>query len=112
MDEKTLSMEVFVRSLTEDQLDVCESDEKRLGELFSAGWSEANSVRFARTMFHARRVKPDVTVEAVFEDAFRFGLVYIGDETAFAQMLGLGGDAVRGAAKKQTRKSRLSGVGV
>jgi len=75
MDNKTLSMEVFLKSLTEDQADTCESDEKQLAAIFSAGWSEATAVLFHRTMLHVRRINPDATVEVIFEAAFRPGLI-------------------------------------
>ena len=76
----------FLESLTEEQADTCESDEKQLAEIFGGGWSEATSVQFHRTMLHARRVNPDVTVEGVFEVAFRIGLSVIGDEDVFARL--------------------------
>jgi hypothetical protein len=74
MDNQTLSMEVFLKSLTEEQADTCERDEKQLAEIFSAGWSEAAAVQFHRTLLHARRVDPATTVDGVFEAAFRLGL--------------------------------------
>lgn len=73
-------MELFLKSLTEDQAETCESDEKLLAEMFNAGWSEETAVQFHRTMLHARRVEPDVTVAGVFDVAFRLGLAFIGDE--------------------------------
>jgi hypothetical protein len=86
MDSKTLEMEVFLKSLTEEQADTCESDEKQLAEIFKAGWSEATAVQFHRTMLHARRVNPGVTVEGVFEAAFQLGLSFIGDEAVLARV--------------------------
>ena len=87
MDNQTLSMEVFLKSLTEEQADTCERDEKQLSELFSAGWSEATAVQFHRTMLHGRRVNPAMTVEGVFEFAFRLGLSFIGDEEVMARVM-------------------------
>ena len=87
MDNQTLSMEVFLKSLTADQANVCESDEKQLAEVFSAGWSEASAVRFHRAMLHSRRIlAADVTVEGVFEEALRLGLSFIGDEEILARL--------------------------
>jgi hypothetical protein len=86
MDNQTLDLEVFMKSLTEEQADTCESDEKQLAEIFSEGWSEENAVRFHRAMLHARRVAPDVTVEGVFEAAFHLGLSFIGDEDVLARI--------------------------
>ena len=86
MDNQTLTMEVFLKSLTEEQADTCGSDEKQLSEIFSAGWSEATAVHFHRTMLHARRVSPGVTVECVFEAAFQLGLSFIGDESVLARV--------------------------
>jgi hypothetical protein len=86
MDSKTLDMEVFLKSLTEEQADTCESDEKQLAEIFKAGWSEETAVQFHRTMLHARRVNPGVTVEGVFEAAFQLGLSFIGDEAVLARV--------------------------
>ena len=79
-------MEVFMKSVTEEQADACESDEKQLGEIFSAGWSEATAVLFHRAMLHARRVDPNVTVEGVFEVALRLGLSFIGNEDVLARI--------------------------
>ena len=86
MDNKTRSMEVFLKSLTEEQVSTCESDEKQLAEIFNAGWSETIAVKFHRTMLHARRVDPGVTVEGVFEIAFQLGLAFIGDEDVLARI--------------------------
>jgi hypothetical protein len=86
MDSKTLEMEVFLKSLTEEQADVCESDEKQLAVIFSEGWSEANAVRFHRAMLHARRVNPGVTVEGVFEATLYLGLSFMGDEAVLARV--------------------------
>jgi hypothetical protein len=86
MDSRTLSMEVFLKSLTEEQADTCERDEKQLAEIFSEGWSEENAVHFHRAMLHARRVEPNVTVEGVFEMAFQLGLSFIGDEAVLARV--------------------------
>src|SRR5438270_2557973 len=86
MDNQTLTMEVFLKSLTEEQTDTCESDEKQLSEIFSEGWSEENAVRFHRAMLHARRVEPGVTVEGVFEIAFQLGLTFVGDEEILARV--------------------------
>lgn len=85
MDNKTLNAEAFLKSLTDAEMDVCESEEKQLAEIFSEGWSEENGVRFHRAMLHARRVKPDVTVEGVFEVALMLGLSFIGDEDVLAR---------------------------
>lgn len=86
MDNQTSDLKVFIKSLTEEQADTCERDEKQLGEIFSEGWSEANALRFHRTMLHARRVEPGVTVEGVFEAAFELGLTFIGDERVLARV--------------------------
>lgn len=86
MDNQTLDLETFLKSLTEEQADSCESDERQLAEIFSEGWSEANAVRFHRAMLHARRIEPGVTVEGVFEIAFQLGLTFIGDEEILARV--------------------------
>jgi hypothetical protein len=86
MDNQTLSVEVFLKSLTEVQADTCERDEKQLTGLFKAGWSEENAVCFHRAMLHARRVNPTITVEGVFEAAFRLGLSFIGDESVLTRL--------------------------
>ncbi len=85
MDNQT-SMKEFLESLTEEQADTCESDEKQLAEIFGSGWSEATAVQFHRAMLHARRVEPGATVEGVFEVAFRIGLSVIGNEDVFARL--------------------------
>src|ERR1700723_334293 len=87
MDNQTRSMEVLLKSLTEDQADACERDEKQLAEIFNAGWSEETAVQFHRTMLHARRVNPAVTVEGVFAGAFQLGLSFIGDEAVLARLI-------------------------
>ena len=79
-------MEVFLKSLTEEQANTCESDEKQLSQIFSAGWSEASAVHFHRAMLHARRVDPSVTVEGIFESALHLGLSFIGDEDVLARL--------------------------
>src|ERR1017187_7757369 len=76
MDNQTSSMEVFLKSLTGEQADTCERDEKLLTEIFHAGLSEVTAVQFHRTVLRARRVKPDTTVEGIFEVAFRLGLSF------------------------------------
>jgi hypothetical protein len=86
MDNQTLSVEVFLKSLTEEQAETCERDEKQLAEFFNEGWSEENAVRFHRAMLHARRVDPGVTVEGIFEAAFNLGLSFIGDEDVLARL--------------------------
>jgi hypothetical protein len=86
MDNQTTSMEVFSKSLTEEQADSCENDEKQLAQIFSEGWSEANAVLFHRAMLHARRIIPGFTVEGVFEIAFQLGLTFIGDEEILARL--------------------------
>lgn len=86
MNNQTGQMEVFLKSLTEEQMDTCERDEKQLAEIFHAGWSEATAVQFHRAMLHARRVNPDVTVEGVFEAAFSLGLAFIGDKDVLARV--------------------------
>src|ERR1017187_2992289 len=86
MDNQTLSMEVFLKSLTEDQADTCGRDERRLAEIFNAGQSEKTSVQFHQAMLHARRVNPGVTVEGIFEAAFQLGLAFIGDEAVLARL--------------------------
>lgn len=86
MDNQTLNLEVFGRSLTEEQAAICESNEKQLGEIFSTGWSEESAVCFHRAMLHARRVDPKVTVEGIFEIAFQLGLSFIGDEDILARL--------------------------
>lgn len=75
MDNQTLSIKTFLESLTEDQADMCERDEKQLAEIFSSGWSEATSVQFHRVMLHARRANSAATVEGVFEAVLRLGLL-------------------------------------
>lgn len=86
MDSHTLDLGVFVRSLTEEQSDTCVSDEKQLGEIFSAGWSEQTAVLFHRAMLHTRRVEPDVTVEGLFEAALNLGLSFVSDEEILARV--------------------------
>jgi hypothetical protein len=86
MDNQTSSMEVFLKSLTGEQADTCERDEKLLTEIFHAGLSEVTAVQFHRTVLRARRVKPDTTVEGIFEVAFRLGLSFIGDEAVLARL--------------------------
>ncbi len=86
MDMQTSDLKVFLMSLTEEQADKCESDEKQLAKIFNEGWSEENAVRFHRAMFHARRVQSSVTVEGLFEVAFHLGLSFIGDEDVLARM--------------------------
>ena len=81
MDNQTRSMEVFLDSLTEEQVDTCERDEKQLAEIFDAGWSEETAVLFHRAMLCARRVNPNETnVSGVFETAFRLGLEILGND--------------------------------
>lgn len=89
MDMQTLDVDIFLRSLTEEQMDTCESDEKKLEEIFKEGWSEETAVRFHRAMICARRITPDATVEGVFETALRVGLTFLAD---------------LGAEKKQNRE--------
>jgi len=86
MANQTLSMDVFFESLTEEQAETCERDEKQLTEIFNAGWSEATAVQFHRAMLHARRVNPATTVEGVFESAFRLGLEFMGDKAILARL--------------------------
>jgi hypothetical protein len=86
MDNQTLDFEIFAKSLTEEQANTCESDEKQLAQIFSEGWSEENAVRFHRAMLHARRVEPGVTVEGIFEIALQLGLTFIGDEEILARI--------------------------
>jgi len=86
MDNQTLDLKAFMKSLSEEQSESCESDEKQLAVIFDEGWSEANAVRFHRAMLHARRVKPGVTVEGIFEVALYLGLEFIGDEAVFARL--------------------------
>ena len=86
MDNQTLSIEVFLKSLTEEQADACESDETQLAQIFSEGWSEANAVRFHRAMLHVRRVDPNATVEGLFEVALHLGLTFMGDERVLARI--------------------------
>ncbi|MDR5729804.1 MAG: hypothetical protein RB191_20515 [Terriglobia bacterium] len=81
-----MNVEVFLKSLTEEQADVCESDEKQLAEIFKAGWSEETAVQFHRAMLHARRINPATTVEGVFEVAFYLGLSFIGNEDVLARL--------------------------
>jgi hypothetical protein len=87
MDNQTLSIDVFGESLTKEQSDACERDEVELGRIFSEGWSEENAVRFHRAMLHARRVEPEVTVDALFEFALRIGLSFLGDEDVLARLV-------------------------
>ena len=86
MDNQTSKMEVFLKSLTEEQTDTCECDEKQLAEIFSAGWTEEAAVHFHRALLHARHVDPAVTVEGAFEVALRLGLAFIGDEEVLARL--------------------------
>lgn len=86
MDNQTLSMQAFAKTLSEEEADTCERDEKQLAEIFNEGWSEANAVLFHRAMLHARRVEPGFTVEGVFEIAFHLGLTFIGDEEVLARL--------------------------
>ncbi|MDR3764437.1 MAG: hypothetical protein P4M01_10110 [Acidobacteriota bacterium] len=86
MDDQALSMEAFLTSLTEEQVNTCESDEKQLAEIFDSGWSDATAVQFHRAMLHARHVGVNVTVEGVFEMAFRLGLAFLGDEGVLARL--------------------------
>jgi hypothetical protein len=86
MNMQTLDLEVFMRSLTEEQMDACESDEKKLGEIFEAGWSENTAVRFHRAMLSTRRIDPEVTVDGVLEVALWVGLSFLGNEGVFARL--------------------------
>lgn len=86
MNMETLDMEVFLRSLTEEKMDVCENDEKKLGEILKNGLSEEAAVRFYRTILCTRRIDPEVTVEGVFEVALWVGLSFLGDEEVFARL--------------------------
>lgn len=79
MNMQTLDMGIFLQSLTPDQIDVCENDQKRLAEIFEAGWSEETAVLFHRAMLF-RRIDPKVTVEGLFESALRVGLSSLVDE--------------------------------
>lgn len=108
MDNQTLDLEVFMRSLSEEQLDACESDEKQLGEIFSAGWSEGTAVLFHRAMLNARSIEPGVTVEGVFETAFRLGLSFVGDRDVMARVFKGTGDGVLvcGIAARDNIKDR------
>lgn len=85
MDNQTTSMEVFAKSLSEEEAAMCEKDEAQLSEIFSAGWSEKNAVQFHRAMLNARRVEPSFTVEGIFELALQLGLTFIGDEEILAR---------------------------
>lgn len=86
MNMQTLDMEVFFRSLTEEQMDICESDEKKLREIFEEGWSEATAVRFHRAMLTTRRFDPGTTVEGVMEVALWVGLAFLSDEEVCARL--------------------------
>lgn len=107
MDMQTLDVDIFLRSLTEEQMDTCESDEKKLNEIVREGFSEETAVRFARAMICARRLTPDATVEGVFETALRVGLTFL---------CNLNGEKLTTPARKQNRedgalsKRRKSGV--
>jgi hypothetical protein len=83
---QTLDLEVFMRSLTEEQMDACESDEKKLGEIFEAGWSEHTAVRFHRAMLCTKRIDPEVTVDGVLEVALWVGLSFLANERVFARL--------------------------
>ncbi len=98
MDMQTLDMEIFLRSLTEDQMNTCESDEKKLAEIFAKGWSIKTAVRFHRAMLCARRLTPDATVDGVFELALHIGLSALCDERLTTP-------------KAPTRKGKPGGVG-
>jgi hypothetical protein len=77
MDMQTLDVEIFLRSLTEEQMDACENDEKKLNEIVREGFSEEVIVRFCRAMICARRITPDATVEGVLEVALRVGMTFL-----------------------------------
>ncbi len=77
MDNQTLDLKTFMKSVTEEEADICESDEKQLAAIFSEGWSEETSVRFHRAMLHARRIEPGVTVEGLFELVLRCGCMTV-----------------------------------
>jgi hypothetical protein len=74
MDMQTLDVDIFLSSLTEEQMSVCEKDEEKLNEIVREGWSEEAIVRFCRAMICARRINPAATVEGVLELALRMGL--------------------------------------
>ncbi len=86
MDMQTVDLKVFLKSLTEVQAEMCESDEKQLAEIFNEGWSEATSVLFHRAMLHGRGINPTITVEGVFEEALHLGLSFFGDEKILARL--------------------------
>jgi hypothetical protein len=105
MDNKTLDMEVFLKSLTAEQADACNRDEKQLAAIFSAGWSEATAVCFHRAMLHARRIYPNATVEGLFESAFQLGLSFIGDEEVLARVMqDREGDVIVSGVQRRDRK--------
>jgi hypothetical protein len=106
MDMQTLKMNVFLKSLTEEQADACERDEKQLTEIFIDGWSEENAILFHRAMLLARRLMPDVTVSGVFEGAFRLGLSFLGDEELCARLKEeRAGDVIVYGVQRQNGKS-------
>jgi hypothetical protein len=105
MDNQILDMGVFLKSLTEEQADTCESDEKQLAEIFGEGWSEETSVLFHRAMLLTRRLMPDVTVSGVFEGAFRLGLSFLGDEEVCTRVKeGREGDVIVYGVQRQNGK--------
>jgi hypothetical protein len=108
MDQHTLNFKVFVRSLTESQLDTCESDEKRLQEIASEGLSEENAVRFARAMYQARRANPDANVDGVFETALQLGFLYLGNERTYTGLTQVVREVK--AVPAQKRKRGVRGV--
>jgi hypothetical protein len=97
MDNETLDVGIFLKSLTAEQVEMCERDEDQLAAICREGLSEANAVRFQRAMLRARRAVPDATVGGVFE---------------FALKLGLEGAARLVSAAKTTRGKKQRGVRV
>jgi hypothetical protein len=87
MDMHTLDMEVFSRSLTNEEIDASERDEQELKAIMDQGWSEETAVRFARAMLLARRAHPDATVEGIVEVALMVGLSFVGSEKILARLM-------------------------
>ena len=106
MDMQTSDMEVFIRSLTDEEIAVCESDEESIGKILCAGLSERTAVEFHRAMLRARRFTEGATTEGVLEAALVAGF-------SFVENLEGGGDMpgkLMGGKKSSKRGVRVVGV--
>jgi hypothetical protein len=77
MDNETLEIGIFLKSLSAEEVDECESYENELTAIRNEGLSEANAVCFVRTMLVVKRLMPDATVEGLSELAFKLGLAAV-----------------------------------